>query len=224
MKNLRLPIALVALTWSLACAAAFAQDRSLLPKYGSAQKTQAELAADAALLAAVDHMYNGDRKKASQFATARGWQAFRGARYSEAMRRFNQAWLIDPSNGQAYWGMGAVQGANGRSNDALLLFQEAAPLVRSDIDFEVDFARAWGLAGVESGNDEFLQNAFSRFESIHKKAPENMMNLHNWAIVLFARGDYAEAWSKIKLAELTPRGMAIDPAFIAALQARMPRP
>ena len=224
MEKFRRSLALVVLTCSLACAAAAADDPTVLPKYGSGQKTEAQLAADAALLAAVDRMYGGDRNKAAQSAVAHGWHAFRAGRYAQAMRRFNQAWLIDASNGQAYWGMGAVRGASGKSQEALLLLQEAAPLVGDDIDFEVDFARALGLAGVESGNEVFVRDAFSRFESIHQRAPENMSNLHNWAILLFARGDYAEAWSRIKLVERTPRGNQVDPAFIAALQARMARP
>ena len=50
------------------------------------------------------------------------------------------------------------------------------------------------------------------------------MNLQNWVVTLYYVGNYAEAWKKVKLAEATPRRAELDPGFIAALQAKMPRP
>jgi len=69
-----------------------------------------------------------------------------------------------------------------------------------------------------------LKDAFDRFEHIYQQAPQNTLNLQNWAMTLFAKGRYSEAWAKVKLAEATPNKGNLDPRFVAALQARMPRP
>jgi hypothetical protein len=43
-------------------------------------------------------------------------------------------------------------------------------------------------------------------------------------MTLFAVGKYSDAWEKVKLAEATPNKGDLDPRFLEALQARMPRP
>lgn len=69
-----------------------------------------------------------------------------------------------------------------------------------------------------------LKDAFARFDRIYQKAPDNVLNLQNWAITLYAKKNYSEAWAKVKLAEATPNKNQLDPRFIADLQAHMPRP
>ena len=140
------------------------------------------------------------------------------------MRRFNQAWLADASNGSALWGMAVVQAGSGRFQESLELFAEAERVIGGDIDFAADHARALGAAGVETKSQSMLNDAFARFARVYDKAPQHTLNLQNWAITLFNLDNYAEAWKKIKLAEATPRRSELDPEFLAALQSKMPRP
>lgn len=220
----RLPFAAVALALGLAFQSVSAQDLSLLPKYGQVAKNEAQRKADADFLAAIDKEYKGDRKKASQDAAARGWLALRKNDMEEAMRRFNQAWLLDAGNAQSVWGMGAVAGSIGELRQAVALFEEADPKLSADIDFAADYARALGMAGAEWRDQAVLQKALARFAQVHARAPQHTLNLQNWAITLFYTGDFAGAWQKVQLAEKTPRASELDPAFIAALQQKMPRP
>lgn len=140
------------------------------------------------------------------------------------MRRFNQAWLLNNSNGTALWGMAAIQASSGKFDDSLKLFAEAEKFVGSDINFSVDYAKAVGMAGVKLSDDALLMDAFDRFERVYQKAPQNTKNLQNWAIILFSVGRYSEAWAKVKLAEATPNKNDLDPRFLEALQSKMPRP
>ncbi|MFG6485151.1 tetratricopeptide repeat protein [Roseateles sp. BYS78W] len=224
MKGLLRSLSLVVLIWSLGCTAALAEDRSLLPKYGPGAKSEAEQAADARFVATLEEGFGGDRQKAAQAVAARGWKALREGKPEEAMRRFNQAWLLKPDNGEALWGMGAVQGGSGRMSEALGLFQEADAAMSGDIDFAADYARTLGMAGAEAHDDALLQQAFARFAAVQQRAPQHTLNLQNWAITLFAAGNYAEAWVKVKLAEATPRRAELDQGFIVELQKKMPRP
>jgi tetratricopeptide (TPR) repeat protein len=219
-------IALVCLLLALASITSYAQaqDSSLLPKYGGVSKTEAQRAADAKFLQAVDAQFGANRTKAAEDIAARGWTILRQGNAKDAMRRFNQAWLLDPANGAALWGMAAILGGDGNANESLKLFAEAGRYLGDDIDFSVDYARTLGMAGTESNNDVYLRDALARFERNYARAPQHVLNLQNWAITLFYMGKYAEAWKKIQLAEAAPRRSELDANFVAALQAKMPRP
>lgn len=223
MPSLRfLPVLLLA--FSAMFSSAIAQDIGLQPKYGAVPKTEAQLAADSRFLARVDEHYKGDRKKAAGDLALRGWDAFRKGQPQDAMRRFNQAWLLDSTNGHALWGMAAVQAGLGRIEDSVKLFGEAEGLVAGDVDFAADHARTLGFAGAQANSEALLRDAFTRFARVHDRAPQHTLNLQNWAITLFHVGRYEEAWKKVKLAEATPGRSELDPRFLADLQARMPRP
>lgn len=204
------------------------EDISLLPKYGMQEKNEVQKAADARFLANMDEQFHGDRNAAAQAVAESGWQALRANDPVTAMRRYNQSWLLDAKNPRALWGMAALQGQVGRLDESLQLFAEAEPLARADIDFAVDQASTLGLAAAQSQEGEQkkarFEEAFARFAQAHERAPEHTLNLQKWAITLFYAADFNGAWSKIKLAEATPRAAELDQKFVAALQAKMPRP
>jgi tetratricopeptide (TPR) repeat protein len=218
---LRLTAALILfLSANVVCA----QDQNLLPKYGPTPKSEALQAADATFLSTMDKLYHGDRTKGSEDLALRGWQYLSQHDLEDAMRRFNQAWLLNGRNGTAIWGMAAVEGSLGKLDDSLKLFAEADTLIHDNLNFSVDYAKAVGMTGAKRNDDALLSDAFGRFENIYQKAPLNTDNLQNWAITLYGIGKYSEAWEKVKLAEATPNKGALDPRFITALQSRMPRP
>ena len=201
----------------------FAQDASLKPKYGTAPKNEMQKAADAKFLASIDESYKGDRKKAADAASSRGWQFLRQGNKADAMRRFNQAWLIDNTNGNALWGMAAIQTETEDPAASMKLFSEAEKFVGGDLDFAVDYAKMLGIVGAQTKNDVLLKDAFARFTRLYERAPQHTLNLQNWAITLFYIGNYRDAWKKIQLAEGTPRRAEVDPSFVADLQNKMPR-
>jgi len=207
----------------LASQAVFAQDISLAPKYGLLPKTDAQKRADAIFLGEMDKQYKGNRKKAAEHMALRGCQYLREGDLLVAMRRFNQAWLLDSSNGKALWGMAAIDADVEEFDESLDLFAEAERSVGDDINFSVDYAKAMGLAGAQAKNEVRLKDAFARFARVYEKAPRNTLNLENWAKTLFLVGNYADAWKKVKLAETTPGHADLDPRFLAALQSKMPR-
>ena len=201
-----------------------ADDRNLLPKYGSLPRTKWQKAADDVFISGMDKDYHRDLKKASEDMAARGWHYLAQGDLEDAMRRFNQSWLLDHKNGHALWGMAAIEASTGKFDDSLKLFTEAEKSVGKEINFSVDYANALGMAGAELKDDMLLKFAFNRFEHNYEKAPQNTKNLQNWAMTLFRIGKYSEAWAKIKRAEATPNKNELDPRFLAALQEHMPRP
>ena len=214
----------ILLLTTFATLAAFAQDTNLMPKYGLMPKTEMQKAADAKFLAGIDESYKGDRRKAAKAAASRGWQFLRQGNKPDAMRRFNQAWLIDNTNSYALWGMAVVQAETDDITASIKLFTEAEKSLNGDLDFAVDYAKTLGIAGTQAKNREQLQDALSRFARLYEKAPQHTLNLQNCALTLFYSGNYSEAWKKTQLAEATPRRAQVDPNFVAALQSKIPRP
>jgi hypothetical protein len=77
---------------------------------------------------------------------------------------------------------------------------------------------------VANKDDVLLGNALDRYQRIYAKAPKNVRNLKNWAMTLYQKERYAEAWKKVKLAEALPDKNQLDPQFIAELEGHMSRP
>lgn len=196
---------------------------NLQPKYGGVQKTPKMLAADEKFLADMDKMFNGDRKQASYAVAQRGWDYFRAGQSDDAMRRYNQAWLLNPSNGAALWGMAVYLASRGDIAHALPLFAEAKPLVGDEIDFAIDQAKASSAEAMMKRDGALMQNVLAQFAEIDKRAPNHVMNLQNWAIALYSIGEYGQAWGKIKRAEKIS-AKELDANFIADLEKQMPRP
>ncbi|PQA77711.1 hypothetical protein C5F53_10835 [Rhodoferax sp. TS-BS-61-7] len=194
---------------------------NLQPKYGGQTKNPAQLAADAEFLAGADKAFGNDRVKAANEVAARGWTLLRGGKLDDAMRRFNQAWLLNPEDGSALWGMAVIEMSRQRIASGRELFEEAAKSMSKDIDFQVDYVRTKAqLADSEAE----LKATWPEFARIFAKAPDHTLNLQNWAISYFVVERYRDAWEKILLAEKTPRARELDPNFIKALSAKMPRP
>jgi len=203
---------------------ACAEDISLLPKYGSNPKNEAQQTADSKFIATIDEYYKGNREKAADEFAVKGWEALRQKDMNNAMRRFNQSWLINSSNGTAIWGMAVIQARTGNPTEAMKLFAEAERTIGDNIDFATDYAKAIGITGVSTKDAALVEDAFKRFAHVFEKAPEHVANLQNWAITLFLVGNYAEAWKKIQLAEAAPRRSELDQNFVAALKSKLPQP
>lgn len=112
---------------SLKAASASAQaarngDINLLPMYGGVEKSRALRKADAEFLAFCDQNFPS-RKEAAAHHAKRGWNYFYANDYNTAIKRYNQAWLLDSTNASAYWGFGIIEGTRGHSTEALRYFQ-----------------------------------------------------------------------------------------------------
>ncbi|MBS0550211.1 MAG: hypothetical protein JSR24_20835 [Proteobacteria bacterium] len=113
-----------------------------LPMYGGIAKTPAMIAADKKFIADIEAK-GESRTSASDKEVALGWRYFIERQdAATAMKRFNQAWLLDQNNGDAYHGMAIV--VFQRDNDASaseLLFKRALAAPRSAPNAGVDYGR-----------------------------------------------------------------------------------
>lgn len=78
----------------------------LLPKYGLVQKTPAQLEADQALIADVTSKGRTRKQGSEEFITLGFKYLYKDIKI--AMYRFNQAYILDSTNVDIYWGYGGV--------------------------------------------------------------------------------------------------------------------
>lgn len=110
--------------------------------------------------------------------TAMGaWEALRAGRLDDAKYRFNQALMLDGSNGLALWGLGIVHAQREEFEESRKSFEKAEPLLSKDVNFNVDYARTLGYAGIAGRNELMVNRAFERFKKVYEMAPQHRVNL-----------------------------------------------
>jgi len=118
------------------------------PMYGEVAKTPDMLAADKAFIDQVEGM-GYSRAGGSDESVKRGMQELMQKHdLTIAMRRFNQAWLLDPDNGDAYHGMAiVVMERDHDPNAADRLFRMALAAPRKSPNIGVDYGRLLLMSG-----------------------------------------------------------------------------
>lgn len=77
-----------------------------IPEYGNQPKSPEMLQADQQFLNTV----KGKEQQAFDHMMAVGWSFFKRGDIGTAIKRFNQAWLIDSTRYESYWGFAAAEG------------------------------------------------------------------------------------------------------------------
>ncbi len=100
---------------------------NLLPIYGNAKKCQQQLDADKKFM---EYCLNefGNLKNASREHASMAWTYLNNGDTDTAMKRFNQAWLLDSLNATAFWGFGCIEGRRGKTDEAIELLKKSIKL------------------------------------------------------------------------------------------------
>jgi Tfp pilus assembly protein PilF len=120
--------------------AAQAQLLNEQPMFGGLVKSPAMLQADEAMIAAAAKF--GSRAQTSDRSVGLGWQYLGKRDMATAMKRFNQAWLLDPANGDAFHGFAVI--VMDRDHDAAKadqLFQRGLAAPRQSPGIYLDYGR-----------------------------------------------------------------------------------
>lgn len=115
-----------------------------LPMYGNVENTPARESIDRHEVLSSGRT----RAQASMEAVRLGWDYHGAGDFATAMRRFNQAWLLDPDNGGAYWGFAVI--LIDRDNDfegAKAMFERALALLPREAMLYNDYGKFLGRNG-----------------------------------------------------------------------------
>jgi tetratricopeptide (TPR) repeat protein len=170
----------------------------------------------------------GSREAASRAFSERGFKLYLADDLTTAMRRFNQAWLLDPKNAEAHWGFAVVLHDRLDYCGAIPHMETASELGLAGAEFLADFGRITGLCGVKTQGEQaadaepLLRRSEDLFETAVRADPMSGYVYARWASARYWRGDYEGAWAKV----IRAQGLKADipPRFLELLSAKLPRP
>ena len=200
-----------------------------VPMYGGLDRAADPVlhAADEKLIADTTAHF-GTREKASSAFVGNGMAYYGHDDSVNAMRRFNQAWVLDPSNPEAYWGFAVVAHDRGHACEAMKWFDKALSFGRFVVGMDADAARTIVLCAQEdkSLSDDAKAALYKRSDDLYAeslaKDPDKGYTYASMASAQYWRGDYAQAWADVKLAEFNDGH--VPPKFLALLGDKLKRP
>ena len=185
-------------------------------------------AADEKLIEDTTRHY-GSRAAASTAFANQGFAYYRRDDLQNAMRRFNQAWLLNPGNPDAYWGFASILSDQQRYCDATKYMETALgkgglqPGALPDGAIVFAGCAMSGAAADPERKAALLKRSEELFAQAMATGAPKGYTLLMWARAKFAQGDYAAAWAKVKeMREST--GKSPPEPFLRALEAKMPGP
>jgi tetratricopeptide (TPR) repeat protein len=159
--------------------------------------------ADRNLIAGTTKEY-GSRKKASAAFANRGFLYYERDDLVNAMRRFNQAWLLDKQNGDAYWGFAGVLAGRKQYCKASELARTglSKPNIQSSAFADAAYiyigcARLFGPGDASKRDALVDESERALSEAMKRGAPPDYV-LDRWARSRAGIANYSGAWEKIK--------------------------
>lgn len=199
------------------------------PMYGGMNRASepALHAADGKFIAEVTSHY-GSREKASSVWVEQGFVFYRQNNNSMAMRRFNQAWLLNPNNPEVYTGFASVLFDQGKFCDATSMVEKGLSVGRFQDGYLPDAGLALVGCAMQGAAADRKTSLINRSEELFAQAAASSSapkdyTLTNWARAKYAQQDYRGAWAKVSELRRTT-GKDVSPEFLGALSAQMPEP
>lgn len=228
-----LSLAVLSATSLLGCVTTSGTRIDNIPMYGQPEieRPEALRLADENFIKQASDGFGG-REKASQTWALEGDRFMSEGNFDYAMRRYNQSWLLNPKNFQAYWGFGRVLLEWGQLDESLKYFEKANQLV--DDQFQkvallADTATAYSVKANRTSVDNRMERAkyFSLANQYYEESvrldPSYPNSWRSWARSLYFEGRFAEAWEKVRKAR-SLGAPEFPPQFIKSLEEKMPAP
>ena len=202
-----------------------------VPMYGGMDRQSVPQlkAADEQFISGVTKEF-GSRQLASDVFVEYGIRLYRQDDLATAMRRLNQAWLLNPKNPDVYWGFACVlydQGL-GKMGQMKEMIDRALELGLSKPVALADVGRIYALCGEHdlsldpAAKELYFAKSEEFFQRASASAPRDVYIHASWLDAYFRRGDYAACWRMVpKVREL---GGAIPEASLKMLREKMPEP
>jgi len=193
---------------------------NMQPEYGNVKKTSEQIEADNSLIKSAI-AEEGTARKASEHFVQLGFKYLYSGDIIAAMSRFNQAWLLDKSNENAYWGYGAVYFTFLDAESAIKQYDKGLTINPASSIILTDKATVYYIKyQQEQGQDKMkLTTAINLLNSSYKIDSVNRNTLFKLSVCYFLAEDcvnakkYYEACAKLA-------GGQLDPQYAAALSAR----
>ncbi len=159
---------------------------SEIPMYGDPDKPNKLSKSDAAFIASIEKSGH-TRQEVAKGVLQTGWGLFRKGDYNGAMRRFNQAWLLDQSNPDVFHGFAVVSAQrDNKPSLAEKFFRAAVADPAVNVNAHVDFGRFL----MENFR---LDESLIQFENAIAASPKAPNARSNGSIAYAKKGDFVKA-------------------------------
>lgn len=158
-------------------------------------------------------------------------QNFNQSNLDYAMKRYNQAWILDPNNYQPYWGFARVLIEKSQSGQAIEYFERAKTLINDPYQESAllsDLGTAYTVKAGDLSKDQienqkkYFGLANENFKASLTLDPTYTKVWPRWVWSLYSQNNYSEAWEKVK------KGRAVNASFpsklLEQLNNEMPEP
>ncbi|MET0069190.1 MAG: hypothetical protein ABW096_04070 [Candidatus Thiodiazotropha sp.] len=169
----------------------------------------------------------GSREKASTAWVDQGFKFYKDDQLGMAMRRFNQAWLLDPENPEVYWGFAAVLTDQEKyceaANHIDMAFAKGKIQDSALPDAGIMYS---GCVAVNSGLTESEKSAYiSKTDAVFNEALESpavsdKYVYFHWSRAMYALKDWESAWDKVQKYE-SSTGETMSSQFKDAIRKNM---
>jgi Flp pilus assembly protein TadD len=202
-------------------------DMRLEPRYGYKPKNEAQRASDAEFVRLMLEQ-EPDRRKASGQLLLHGFDLLRQGEMPYAMFRFNQAWLLDSTNADAYWGFGTFfmeldkpSIAHQQYRQGLRLDSANVHLLTADAAASL-YERGSTVLADPALAERHVQAALQQLLRAQALAPADPGVLYRLAVCRMLRGECDEAWRCYDACRIDPDA-PIEAGFEEQLRAACPR-
>jgi len=188
---------------------------NLQPEYGNVSKTQAQITEDKDFIT-LCLKNDTTHRKASEHLVKLGFTHLYQGDIETAMRRFNQAWLLDSTNENAYWGYGAVYGGFNDYPTALVQYDKGLSMNPRNSNLLTDKATIYMMTFQKGGSADDLEQAIQFFERSYAIDSSNQSTVYKLSICYFFKNDCVRALKYYEECKKL-RGKVMSDDYIKAL-------
>lgn len=166
---------------------------NLQPEYGNVIKNAGEVEADKKFIETVLKQ-DTTRRKGSEQLVELGFNYLYRGDIETAMRRFNQAWLVDPKNENAYWGYAVVYFNFNDIQQALKQLEKGLVINPQNPYILTDKATIYMSFYMNGHREADLNSAIDIFKQSYNIDPSNQNTLFKLSAAYYYKKDCQNAW------------------------------
>jgi tetratricopeptide (TPR) repeat protein len=196
--------------------------RRLQPLFGGLTPAQAEQLLGASFVTKLSSSF-ASRAEASRFFSTKGYEYLAESQTDTAAYRFNLAWLLDPSNADAYHGLGIVASTAPSPDQALDLLTKGQALAPTNAALLSDLGAVYLIRYQQTKKKKDLTTGT---ELLEKSTTQDATNAAGWqqlARAYYYQEKYPQAWEAVHKGQ-TSNLASLDFDLINDLKAQLPDP
>ena len=151
----------------------------------------------------------GGREQASHLWATEAENHMKEGNLHFAMRRYNQAWLLDPNNYKPYWGFGRITLERDQFDESIRFFEKAKTLCGDDFQKAALLADSGTAYSFKADSLSVSNPERRRFFDLANQDFERSLSLdqgyangwRRWALSLCREGDFTAARQKAEQAQ-----------------------